>query len=265
MLVHHEQKGSTMKDRRRTPVVAASMSLVPRCSLSGAVGSAVALTSCALPSADISTTNTPAPTEESRSKTKAKAQRKSAAPRRGPMVIDAELLADGKHLRLQLSEPVTPTDGVDPNDFRLSMAMAYAYRFYAYAYYYDLGELGDTGELLNILNIHTLQAQPDTLELEVDQFIDPAYCAELQHDIADMQEPGIRADGGIFLHYAPGERAITDSDGNQMAAFAAEWVLHRRRGSEEAYEMYIEGPAARRALREPVRVRCGPELPPGPR
>lgn len=232
------------------------MSMAPPSAL---VGSAVALTACALPSADINTTHTPAATP---SRDVAKAQRKSAAPRHGPTVIDAELLGDGKRLRLQLSEPVASTQGVDPNDFRLSMAMAYAYKLYAYAYYYDPGELGDTGELLTM---RSLEAQGDTLELELGQFIDPAYCAELQQEIRDMQEPGVRADGGLFLHYAPGERGIVDSDGNQMAAIAAEWVLHKRRGGDDAYEMYVEGPAARRALREPVRVRCGPEIPPGPR
>jgi hypothetical protein len=227
--------------------------------LTGAAGSIIALVACALPSADISSTRTPA---EAAPRAKAKAQRKAAAPRRGPTVLDAELLGDGKHLRLHLSEPVTPTEGVDPNDFRLSMAMAYAYKLYAYAYYYDLGELGDTGELLNM---RSLQAKGDTLELELEQFIDPAYCAELERELLEMQEPGIRADAGLFLHYAPGERGITDSEGNQMAAIAAEWVLHRRRGGDHAYEMYVEGPAARRALREPIRVRC-PELsiPPQP-
>jgi hypothetical protein len=248
-----------MKDRRCSPVVVAPMSTASRFPLTGAVGSAAAIMACALPSADISTTQTPTAVE---TRGKAKAQRKSAAPRHGPTVIDAELLADGKHLRLQLSEPVTPVDGVDPNDFRLSIGMAYAYKFYAYAYYYDLGELGDTGELLNM---RALQANGDTLELELDQFIDPAYCMEIEREMTQMQEPGVRADGGLFLHYAPGERAITDSDGNHMAAIAAEWVLHKRRGGDDAYEMYIEGPAARRALRDPIRVRCGPELPPGPR
>lgn len=234
------------------------MPMAPPSPLAGAIGSAVALVACALPSADISTTQTTAPTTP---REKTEAQRKPTARRHRPTVLDAELLGDGKHLRLHLSEPVTPTDGVDPNDFRLSMAMAYAYKRYAYAYYYDLGELGDTGELLNM---RSLQAKGDTLELELDQFIDPAYCAELERELMDMQEPGIRADAGLFLHYAPGERGITDSEGNAMAAIAAEWVLHRRRGGDDAYEMYVEGPPARRALREPIRVRC-PELPPGPR
>jgi hypothetical protein len=234
------------------------MPMAPPSPLAGAVSSAVALAACALPSADISTTQTTSPTPP---RAQAKAQRKSAAPRHGPTVLDAELLGDGKHLRLHLSEPVAPTDGVDPNDFRLSLAMAYAYKLYAYAYYYDPGELGDTGELLSM---RSLQANGATLELELDQFIDPAYCAEFQAELEGAQEPGIRVDGGLFLHYAPGERAITDNDGNEMRAIAAEWVLHRRRGGDDAYEMYFEGPPARRALREPIRVRC-PELPPGPR
>jgi hypothetical protein len=140
--------------------------------------------------------------------------------------------------------------------------MAYTYKFYAYAYYYDLGELGETGELLNI---RSLQGQGDTIDLELDQFIDPAYCMEFELEIQDMRsEPGVRADGGVFLHYAPGERAITDSEGNAMAAIAAEWVLRKRRGGDEAYEMYFEGPPARRVLRDPIRVRCGPVVPPGP-
>jgi hypothetical protein len=249
-----------MKDRRCSPVVVAPMSTASRFPLTGAVGSAAAIMACALPSADISTTQTPTAVE---TRGKAKAQRKSAAPRHGPTVIDAELLADGKHLRLQLSEPVTPVDGVDPNDFRLSVAMAYEYKFYAYAYYYDLGEVGETGELLSM---SSLKDHGDTLELELDQFVDPAYCMEIEIEVRDMRsEPGVRADGGIFLHYAPGERPILDVEGNAMSAIAAEWVLRKRRGGEDAYELYFEGPPARRALREPIRVRCSPELPPGPR
>jgi hypothetical protein len=237
------------------------MPMAPRSSLAGVGGCAAALASCALPSADISTTQTPAASTESRSK--AKPQRRSLARGHRPTVIDAELLPDGKHLRLHLSEPITPTEGVNPNDFRLSMAMAYAYKLYAYATYYDIGEISETGELLNM---RSLVGQGDTLELEFDQFVDPVYCAELERSVEELhREPGVRADAGMFLHYAPGERAIVDSEGNAMAAIAAEWVLRKRRGGDDAYEMYAEGLPARRALREPIRVRCGPELPPGPR
>ncbi len=239
------------------------MSMAPPSPLTGALGPIVALTACALPSADNRTTAT-AHTRAVTPPGASEAQRKSSSPHRGPMVIDAELLGDGKHLRLYLSEPVASTEGVDPNDFRLSMALTYGYKRYSYAYYYDLQSLGEADELLNM---RSLAAHEDTLELEFDQFIDPADCAEFQQEVRELQEPGVRTDGGLFLHYAPGERAITDSDNNQMAAIAADWVLHKRGGDggDEAYEMTLEGPAARRALRDPIRVRCPPELPPGPR
>jgi len=236
--------------------------MASRSSLIG-VGPATLLAACALPSADIGTTATVASAPESEPPSKAKTPRKPVARNHRPTVLDAELLPDGKHLRLYLSEPVTSTEGVDPNDFRLSVAMAYQYRLYAYAYYYDLGEMSESGEMLGV---RSLEDEGATLELELDQFVDPAYCMEFELEIQSMRsEPGMRADGGIFLHYAPGERPIIDDDGNAMSAIAAEWVLRKRRGGEDALEMYFEGPPARRALREPVRVRCGPELPPGPR
>ncbi|KIG14452.1 hypothetical protein DB30_06795 [Enhygromyxa salina] len=195
-------------------------------------------------------------------RSQAKAARKSAAPRQGPTLTEAELLGEGEHLRLHFSEPLAPTDRVDPNDFRLSMAMVYSYKMYAYAYYYDPG-LAEGEELMVVTS---MRGQGDTLDLYLSPPFELAYCEELRRELADMQsEPGVRADGGVFLHYAPGEVPITDLDGNHMAAVAAEWVLHRRRGTEDPEEMYFEGPPARRALREPIRVRCGPRLPPGPR
>jgi hypothetical protein len=132
----------------------------------------------------------------------------------------------------------------------------------AYAYYYDAGLVN--GE--EMMSVTSMRGQGDTLELYVDPPFDLAYCEEIRIEVNDMRgEPGIHADGGVFLHYAPGNVPITDPDGNRMAAIAAEWVLRKRRGGEDAAEMYAEGPPARRALREPIRVRCGPELPPGPR
>ncbi len=237
--------------------------MASRSSLVG-FGPAAMLTACALPSADISTTATATATDGAPPpEPQSKPARKVGSRNLRPTVLDAELLPDGKHLRLYMSEPVTVPDGVDPNDFRLSVAMAYSYRLYAYAYYYDLGAMGEAGEMLDILS---LREQGYTLELELDQFVDPTYCMELEQEIeAAKSEPGVRADGGIFLHYSPGERPIVDKDGNAMPPIAAEWALLKRRGGEDAYEMYFEGPPARRALREPVRIRCGPEPPPGPR
>jgi hypothetical protein len=168
-------------------------------------------------------------------------------------VIEAELLDDGGHLRLHFSEPLAPTDGVDPNDFRISVAMAYVYKMYAYAYYYDAGLLD--GEQL--MAVTSMRGQGDMLDLYLNQVFDLEYCHELQVDVADMNsEPGVRANGGLFLHYAPGDTPITDPQGNPMAAIAAEWVLHKRRGTEDPEEMYFEGPPARRALRDAIPIGC---------
>lgn len=232
------------------------------------LGAGIGVAGCSLPSAKIETpapAPAPAPTKHevaAKTKAAAKARRKSATRGRGPTVIAAELLGDGDRLRLHFSEPLAPTRGVDPNDFRLSVALAYIYKLYAYAYYYDPGEYGGDEPMA----ITALDGAGEILELRLEPAFPISYCLEMQREVQDMRsEPGVKADGGLFLHYAPGEIPITDAEGNGVAAIAAEWVLRRRRGDEDADEMYFEGPLARRALRDPIPVRCGPELPPGPR
>jgi hypothetical protein len=227
--------------------------------LASSVG--VTLIACSMPSTDIGTT-TPAAADKPPSKAPTRT-------RSGPAVIDAELTGEGDRLRLRFSEPLASTEGVDPNDFRLSFAMAYTYRAYAYAYYYDLGDFdsdadGDTdGDAL--LEFTGMTSRGETLELELSSAIPLDYCHEIALEVAELnREPGIRAKGGIFLHYAPGELPITNAGGRALAPVAAEWVLRKRRGDDEADSMYFEGAPARRALREPIPVRCGPVLPPGP-
>ena len=232
-----------------------------RLCLARAVGSGIGLAGCALPSATIeapqATATTKAPEPAKAERAKAKAARKSASRGQGPSVVAAELTGDGDRLRLEFSEPLGPLDGVDPNDFRLSVALSYVYKLYAYAYYYDPGEAA--GEELMSITAMTLGAGGEgaTLELRLEPAFPLSYCAEMEAEVADMRgEPGVRAEGGLYLHYAPGEVPITDVEGNDMDAIAAEWALRRRRGGDEAYEMYFEGARARRALREAIPVRC---------
>ncbi len=157
------------------------------------------------------------------------------------------------HLRLHFSEPLAPVDGVDPNDFRMSMGMAKSYLRYAYTYYYDPGELQD-----GAMNFTRMQAQGDIIDLYFEPPFDIQYCHELATEMAEMDaEPGVSAKGGFYLHYSPGNKPITDSDGNALAPIGPEWVLRKRRGGDEAYDMYLEGAAARRALRGLIPVDCG--------
>jgi hypothetical protein len=243
----------------------------PRARVSSLVellGLGVSGLACSMPSATIELPQAPSEDQQAaqgqakQAQRPTKTTRKAAAPGRRPTVLEAELLGEGEHLRLHFSEPLGPTDGVDPNDFRLSVAMAYAYKTYAYAYYYDPGlTYGEAS-----MTVTTMRGQGDTLELYIDPPFPVGYCQELQRDVDEMRgEPGIRANGGLFLHYAPGDTPITDPQGNQMAAIAAQWVLQKRGGGDSPDEMYFEGPPARRALRDPIPVRCGPLLPPGPR
>jgi hypothetical protein len=221
-------------------------------------GSSLLLVGCALPSAQVSVETQPTTTPEPTAEAKPAKSRPRVA-RQPPRVIQAELRGAGDRLQLQFSEPLAPVDGVDPNDFRLSMAMAYAYPGYAYAYYYDLGELfGDGDEDTGLMTITALVGEGDTLELSIHPPIEFDYCREIEREMLEARaEPGGRLDGGLYLHYSPGERPITDTQGDELRPAAGEWVLRGRAGGDDAYEMYFEGHKARRALRHAIPIHCG--------
>src|SRR5690606_30696770 len=145
--------------------------------------SSLALAACSLPSATLQPTSSSAPATIVEPPPE---QRKPAIRTRGgPVVLDATLTAGGTKLELHVSTPLAPTTGVDPNDFRISMAMAYAYKRYAYAYYYDVGELAsDDGELMNIAALH---GHGDTLELVLGAPIDPSYCREIEQEMREAE------------------------------------------------------------------------------
>jgi hypothetical protein len=223
--------------------------------LLGAFASSL-LAACSLPTATLALSNEPTPPAAAAKPPPEPRERKPGLDRRRPEIIEAELLT-GDHLRLRFSEPLAGIDGVDPNDFRLSVGMAKSYKFYSYAYYLDPGDVvdGDHG----LLRLSGMTSQADTLDLHLEPDFDLAYCHELMAGMIEMQnEPGIKAEGGLFLHYSPGDRAITDEAGNELAGIGPEWVLRGRRGGEDAYEMYFEGPQARRALRGLIPIECGP-------
>lgn len=227
------------------------------------LGSSVGLLGCRLPGASLDTASELQ--AEGQGPPAVVRERPGKKPRAGFAVVDAVLDGDGVTVRLEFTRPVGPTTGVDPNDFRLSFGMAYAYKMYAYAYYYDVGYTGDAGELAEFVG---LEAEGEVVELRLADAFPLAYCAELEREVVMMQqEPGVRVKGGVFLHYSPGATALTDTKGKALGPAAEQWVLHRRSGGkdDELGELYIEGPKARRAFNGAIPVRCGPELPPGPR
>ncbi|MFV8755143.1 hypothetical protein ACNOYE_31735 [Nannocystaceae bacterium ST9] len=212
-----------------------------------------ALAACNLPSATLEIPSE-AEVETPPTQPEPARERKLGPDRRRPEIIDAQLVS-GDLLRLRFSEPIATFEGVDPNDFRLSLGMAKTYMRYAYAYYGDLGE----GEGHGLLRLSDPSGDADTLELHLEPDFDIGYCQELAAELADMaSEPGLRAEGGVFLHYLPGATPIRDLAGNELAAIGADWVLRGKQGGAEAYEMYFEGKQARQAYRGLIPVRCGP-------
>jgi hypothetical protein len=223
----------------------------------GAFGASI-LAACSLPSADLQLSAAPTTPESAAAQPPpTKRERKPGLDRRRPEIVEAQLLT-GDHLRLRFSEPLAPLDGVDPNDFRLSLGMAKSYKFYAYAYYIDLGDTvieGDHG----LMRLADMTLQGDTIDLHLEPDFDLAYCHELMAELTDLaSEPGIQVQAGVFLHYSPGNAAVSDEAGNALAPVGADWVQVGRRGGEEAYETYFEGPTARRALKGLIPVECGP-------
>jgi hypothetical protein len=222
---------------------------------------AVSLTACRLPSAELGPLE---PAEPSTGQPLRIEQEPlpRAKPLGRPEVVDAELVS-GDVLRLTFSEPLAPVAAIDPNDFRLSVGMAKSYRTYAYAYYYDLADAVESERPLLELRDLTM-VDPRVLELHLEPDFDLAVCHDLLAELATLtNEPGIQVRGGVFLHYLPSKSAIEDLDGNPLAPMGSDWLLARRSGGDAAYELYFMGPAARRALRDVVPVRCAP-APPAP-
>jgi hypothetical protein len=137
--------------------------------------------------------------------------------------------AEGTTLTLTFSEPVGPLDGVDPNDFRISMAMT----FYSFEYgqAYQSSQYTDLAIYTNIypyvyftfLSI-TPGASSDQVVLELDQAF-PDYACEYIAYFNSMAPPTIGcAERTMLLHHAGGDVPIHDVDGVPLPDFGADWV-----------------------------------------
>jgi hypothetical protein len=149
----------------------------------------------------------------------------------------------GKFLLLRFSEPMAPVDGVDPADFRVSMAMTWRYHGYGYGYnyvfesssYWDPNVYFGYGYYYNGYGytplVADLVANGNQATDIVLRFVDPLVeeaCPQFVQMQADFEFyndlPEYDAKLALFPHYSPGAVALQSADGEVLAPIGPEWV-----------------------------------------
>jgi hypothetical protein len=150
-----------------------------------------------------------------------------------PALLGGRFIARDR-VQLTFSEPVVPSKGFNPRQFRLSSAYSTTdYQAgYASGYYYDLGGNSYTPPIF-VTSVEAYPNQPEVLALQLNQAIPVDVCLamrERQNTIASNQ--GVdgstsRARTGVFLHYTMrGSDGIRDRAENPLADMGGEWALH---------------------------------------
>lgn len=155
----------------------------------------------------------------------------------------ARFNATGKYLLLRFSEPMAPVDGVDPADFRVSLAstMRFVDSSYYGPYVYESSRYADPNLYLGYSYYYDpYGAKPLVVDLVANgkqatdivlRFVDPIEadsCAEFVHRQASYEEfdkqPNQDAKIALFPHYSPGAVPVKSADGEVLAAIGPEWV-----------------------------------------
>jgi hypothetical protein len=155
-----------------------------------------------------------------------------------PRLVGAKFL-DPRTVALAFSEPLAPVAGVDPGQFRLSMAKGEAYSYtyrgreqcYRSTYYYDLsdgvGRLGcdpiyeSCGPTTDVIALGIDPEDAAILRLTIDPPLDAYTCLQLDY---------AGDDAGIFVHFSASTMpTIVDKSGDALADIAPHWVLSGER------------------------------------
>jgi hypothetical protein len=143
-------------------------------------------------------------------------------------LVEAAFADEFGTLVLTFSDPVAPVDGVDPADFRVSMAMTMSYEYmgmqYDISYYADPNVYVD-GDAMPIAMTAIAQGpNPNQISLTLDPVFDLAACATLEDTLADTP-PDAMVEGHFFVHHAPGDIPLSFEGGPELAAIGPDWVM----------------------------------------
>jgi hypothetical protein len=134
--------------------------------------------------------------------------------------------ATGKFVALRFSEPVAPIDGVDPRDFRISLAQPiYSCNYdacYTQTTYWDVNFYADHyagyepySDARLETDLIALGNMPTDIVLRFETEVDPIICDFF---------PGEGDLDVLFVHYSPGEVPVRSADGEVLAPIGPEWV-----------------------------------------
>jgi hypothetical protein len=204
---------------------------------------------CKRPSADVSVD--PEPDGEPTSK-KPDVPECKAPPRPAPGSsgdIDPPVLVNGQfvardRVQLTFSEPLGPTEQINPRQFRLSSAYSTTdYQAgYASGYYYDLGGSDSYQPAIVVFSLEAYEGRPEVLTLQLNLPVPIDTCLAIRdRQVSIASNQGIdgstlRARTGVFLHYTGrGSEGVRDRAHNPLGDMGGEWALHfgaRQRNSQ---------------------------------
>lgn len=150
----------------------------------------------------------------------------SAQPRppvQGAPVLRRVRLTARDMVLLHFSEPVTAAAGINPEQFRLSLAsLEREEDGYTELYYYDPQGEGDPALASRVAAVVT--DDEHTLRLVLARPLDPDLCEEFNAMASESeQDPNVQ--GGLFLHYRDDDQTgIADREGVHLQDIAASWV-----------------------------------------
>jgi hypothetical protein len=160
----------------------------------------------------------------------------------GFQLIEAEFADDFSTLVLTFSDPVASVDGVAPTDFRISMGQTFHYtydgQYYAQSAYYDPNTwIGSYPVgMMAIAN----GPRAEQISITLAPRFEPLVCTAVANS-NEGSMPDFPIEAAVFPHYAPGTTPVTNTDGAELAAMGAEWVLTGPDDEYYGYEMFVDG------------------------
>jgi hypothetical protein len=147
-----------------------------------------------------------------------------------PELVAADFIPDpyeveGRQIRLQFTEPIAPTDEVDPASFRLSVGTYYeAHGEYGPQTWYEDPMLflcshtdGCFGRYSEIIDLSCDPEDASAIRITLD-FWHPMICSGIDF-IAEHRDPP----PALYIHYRPGDPAVQDLSGEALAGFGGPW------------------------------------------